>query len=200
MQNLCHTLSLFHACSLNNYWLLQPKHVCFIILGLMPVVVTCMYLLYKFFRFCLYNMHLLVWKTCIQQGKVWHGFSCSLNMPTGLQNGIDIAFFWIWPKRPKPTSTTCVPLSEIFHKDLDPKILTLSQEKGRFAQSLNMALGVGMASKRSHFSSWKDSWWKWQFFVGWWRLSSCNCLHHLKCKQRFASNIPSLWVEGKKQT
>ena len=93
MQNLCHTLSLFHACSLNNYWLLQPKHVCFIILELMPVVVTCMYLLYKFFRFCLYNMHLLVWKTCIQQGKVWHRFSCSLNMPTGLQNGIYIAFF-----------------------------------------------------------------------------------------------------------
>ena len=117
-----------------------------------------------FFRFCSYNMHLLVWKTCIQQGKVWHRFSCSLNMPTGLQNGIDIAFFWIWPKRPKPTSTTCVPLSEIFHKDLYPKILTLSQEKGRFAQSLNMALGVGMASKRSHFSSWKDSWWKWHVF------------------------------------
>ena len=153
MQNLCHTLSLFHACSLNNYWLLQPKHVYFIMLELMPVVVTCMYLFYCFLGFVHITCTCLFEKHVFNRGKCDTGFSCYLNMPTGLQNGIGIAFFWIGLKRPKPTSTTCVPLSEIFHKDLDPKILTLSQEKGRFAQSLNMALGIGMASKRSHFSS-----------------------------------------------
>ena len=78
MQNLCHTLSLFHACSLNNYWLLQPKHVCFIILELMPVVVTCMYLLYYFLGF----VHITC--TCLFEKHVFNRGKCDTGFPVPL--------------------------------------------------------------------------------------------------------------------
>ena len=78
MQNLCHTLSLFHACSLNNYCLLQPKLVCFIILELMPVVVTCMYLFYCFLGF----VHITC--TCLFEKHVFNRGKCDTGFPVPL--------------------------------------------------------------------------------------------------------------------
>ena len=95
MQNLCHTLSLFHACSLNNYCLLQPKHVCFIILGLMPVVVTCMYLFYCFLGFVHITCTCLFEKHVFNRGKCDTGFPVPLTCQPVYKMGYILPFFWI---------------------------------------------------------------------------------------------------------
>ena len=53
---------------------------------------------------------------------------------------------------------------QIFRSDFHPQDEILRPGM-QFCPLDEQALSVGMASKRRHFSSWKDSWWKWHFFV-----------------------------------